>query len=632
MSTPTEIINDARTYVATMSSAATAAVSEAVKAVEWVSRPYLDQIFVERPDNLGELIAPGELTIPNLDYRDISDTRPPDTKLDIQHIDPVDPGNAPTFEKNAPQVMLPDKPQRIEPFPDKSPSLDLSVLFPSAPNIIMPEAPVVGIYTAPSKPTTTIPTFDAISPTGLPEAPANLEGEFISAYHEVAPEFMSLINGHIDAQLTRLNPQYFQQMGRIEAQLTKYLDGGTGLNKTVEEAIYFRARERNDAEAARSREAAYLEAASRGFTLPSGALMTAVARARQEAANNNAKSSTDIAVAQAELEQRNLQFAVTTSVGLRTAMVNAMIAYMQNLVQINGQALDYAKSVLNALVEIYNIATRVFASKLEVYKAEATVFETRIRAALTGIEIYKAEIDALKALTQVDLTRVEVYKARIDVLTAATNLYRTQVEAAVSKASLQRLKIDIFQAQVQAFGAQVSAKNAEWQGYVSAVNGEEAKVRGFGAEVQAFNAKVQGYKSGIDAKIGAAQARATSNEASARGYSAAWDAYRIEVQAKGEVARTFLENQRQKVVAFQAKAAALTSKAQVKVEKYQAESAVTIKEADIRLQRNVAQVGASADRIRLLTSVHLANSTVQGNLASAALSGMNSLAASTEAI
>ena len=52
------------------------------------------------------------------------------------------------------------------------------------------------------------------------------------------------------------------QMAAIEAQLTRYLNGGTGLDPLVEEAIYNRGRARNDFEAKRVQDAALREAAA----------------------------------------------------------------------------------------------------------------------------------------------------------------------------------------------------------------------------------------------------------------------------------------------------------------------------------------------------------------------------------
>jgi hypothetical protein len=623
MTTPTELIDDARGYVSGLLSAAESSLGSAVRATENLGYTQLSYTGSTLPAPPPSTI---NLTLPPLSDVSLDLPAAPSTSLVFQDIAAIEAGLAPTLTAAAPVLTMPNTPASLAAFTAQLPSVDLSAQFPIAPSLIVPEAPTLPDRTAPLAPTVTLPSFGGQMPVGIPSAPSDLKGSFNAAYHTAAPEFISMVNGHVDAQLLKLNPQYHAQMARIEAQLTTYLNGGTGLNPSAENAIYERARGKNHAEACRVRDQAYAEAAGRGFTLPIGALMSAAQQARQAGADNNARAAGEIVVMQAEMEQKNLQFAVTTSAGLRSTMVSAMLSYMQNLSQLNGQALDYAKSILGAIIEMYNTAVKVYSLKLEGYKTEAAVFETLMRAALAGIEIYKAEIDAVKALTQVDMAKIDVYKARIDVLTSLSNIYRVQVDAVVSKASLEKLKIDVFQAQVQAYGAQVQAKNSEYQGYTAAIGGETAKVQAYGAQVQAYATQVQGYRATIDAKSEVVRATATTNDARARQYTAALSGYQTLVQAKGEVARTQLENQRQTVVAFQAQTQAAVSTAQVQSEYYRATSMVGIENAKLSISAMVQSADLRRAYGSSLAQLHTANATIHGNLAGAAMSGMNSLA------
>lgn len=623
MTQAADLIATAKGYTSSLLSSAESSMSTAVGAVERLGYTQLSFTGASLP-------APPSATLdlhaPTLDNVPLDLPPAPSASLVFQDISAIDAGVAPTLSAAMPTMNMPNVPSQLAEFMATLPMIDLSAQFPTAPSLIVPEAPTLPDRTAPTAPTTVMPSFGGIMPTGVPTAPTDLEGSFSAAYHAAAPEFITMVNGYVDAELLKVNPQYHAQMARIETQLDTYLNGGTGLKPAVENAIYERSRGKNDAESRRVRDAAYGEAASRGFTLPTGALMSAMQQARQAGADNNARAAGEIVVMQAEMEQKNLQFAVTTSTGLRVAMLNATLNYMQNLGQLNGQALDYAKSMLNAIVEMYNTAVKVYSLKLEGYKTEAAVFETLMRAALAGIEVYKAEIEALRALTQVDMAKIDVYKARIDVLTSLSSMYRTQVEAVVSKASLEKLKIDVFQAQVQAYGAQVQAKNSEYQGYTAAINGESAKVQAYGAQVQAYGAQVQGFRATIDAKSEVVRAIALTNDAHARQYAATMTGYQTVVQARGEVARTKLENQRQKVIAFQAETQAAIGKAQVQGEYYKSVSMVGIENAKL----SISAIVQSADLTRAygesLAKLHSANASIHGQLAGAALSGMNSLA------
>jgi hypothetical protein len=623
MTQAASLIGSAREYASTLLEGAESSLSAAVQSIERIG-------YSQFSFNESTLPNPPPVTIdaelPSLADASLNIPQAPSSMLVFQDISAIEAGVAPVLTAEAPELTMPSLPSQLAEFTSQMPSVELNVQFPNAPDLILPESPILQDRAAPIAPTTVLPAFGGQLPVDVPNAPVDMSGQFNAAYHTAAPEFISMVNGYVDAELHKINPEYHNQMARIETQLATYLNGGTGIKPAVENAIYERARGKNDSEARRVRDAAYGEAASRGFSLPTGVLMSSMQQARQAGADNNARAAGDIVIMQAEMEQKNLQFAVTTSANLRTAMLNATLSYMQNLTQLNGQALDYAKNMLGAIVEMYNISVKVYSAKLDAYKAEAAVFETLMRAALAGIEIYKAEIDALKTLAQVDMVKIDVYKARIDVLTSLSNMYKTQVEAVVSKASLEKLKIDVFQAQVQAYGAQVQAKSSEYQGYTAAINGEKSKVEYFGEQVKAYNAQVQGYKATIDAKSEVVKAASLTNESRARMYTASLSGYQSIVQANGEIARTKLENQRQHLVSFQAKVNAQVSKAQVQNEYYKSASMVGIENAKLWMTTAIESAKVQQAYGASIAQLHNSNASIHGQLASSAMSGMNSLA------
>lgn len=617
------LINGAESRANSLLSGATSAINTATSAIS--NMGYTQVTFTPLPIPQ-QPSPPDALTPPTLTDApfDMSDQAPDTPIYDI--VQPFEAGVAPLFTASAPAINLPSKPSQLSAFSQVLPSLNLNVSLPPAPSLIMPPEPTFTERAEPDAPTVQLPTFDGQMPVDTTVVPTGIEASFNAAYREASPTMTTAIAGYVDAQLVKMNPQYHAQMAAIEGQLTKYLAGGTGLKPEVEDAIYARAQAKNDLEAKRVQDAVLADTAARGFTLPTGVMAAAMIRARQDAANNNAKAASEIAIAQAEMEQKNLQFAVTTSAGLRATVLNATLSYMQNLTTINGQALDYAKSVLSSIIEMYNTSVKAFTAKLEAYKAEASVYEVRMRGALTGIEIYKAEISALQALTQVDHSKVEVYKARIDVLTAMTSMYRTRVEAMVSAASLERLKVDAFQAQVQAYGAQVQAKNAEWQGYSAEISGETAKVQVYAAQAQAYSAQVQGYRAEVEAKGEVSKAAAATNAAMAQQYAAASDGYKAVVMAKGEVARTKIENQRVSILAYQAATHAQVASAQMQTESYKAAQQVAIENAKLTINAMVTSAEMKHKYAEALARISNSNAVIHGNLAGSALAGINALA------
>jgi len=630
--TVASLIADAQGRTATLTNSAQSALNAAVSAVTNMGYSITSFSGATLPAAPASQIS---LTPPTLTNVDLTLPAEPSAAPAYQDISAIVAGSLPTLSVAAPTISTPSSPSQLAQFSGSIPTITTSLVFPDPPSELtnpLISAPTLAAHTEPTAPQVSLPAFSAVTPTDNTVAPTNLDTTFDNAYSGVAPSMITMVNGYVDAMLAQRNPQYNAQMAAIEAQLTKYLAGGTGLNPAVENAIYARAQSKNDAEARRVRDAAYSEAAKRGFTIPTGALLSAQQTARQAGADNNAKAATEITVMQAEMEQKNLQFAVTTSTALRTTMLNATISYMQNLGQLNGQALDYAKTVLSSILEMYNTSVKAFSVKLEAYKAEAVVYETRLKAAMAGIELYKAEIQALEALTQVDKTRVDVYRARIESLTSLSNVYRAQIEAVQGRASLEKLKLDLFQAQVQAYTAQVQGKNAEWQGYTAAINGQQAKAQVYATQIQAYASQVQAYKADIEAKAEVVKAAATTNDARARQYSAMMQGYQTVVQARAQVANTTLENQRQAVVAFQAQTQAAIGNAQVQNEYYKATSMVAIENAKLAISTAFQDADVKRAYSSSLASLHTANAQIYGNLAGAALAGMNTLASETIAL
>lgn len=620
------LISSAQGYATGVTGDARSALNDAASLVRAVgySIPNIDPVGL--PNAPAQSLV---LTLPTMADVALDLPSAPGSAPSFQDISVIDAGQVPSLSAVMPALTLPTAPSQLAAFLEAAPGINTNIAFPEPPDALLNPLiaePVLRDRAEPDKPQVSLPVFDAQAPTDLPVAPTDHEARFNAAYREAAPLMTAVLESQVDAMLAKHNPRYHEQMERIEVQLATYLDGGTGLKPAVENAIYERARGKNDAEARRARDQAYSEAASRGFTLPYGALMSAVQQARQAGADNNARAAGEIVVLQAEMEQKNLQFAVTTSAGLRQAMLSAALNYHQNLISINGQALDYAKTTLSAIIEMYNTAVKAFGLKIDAYKAEAMVYEVRLKSAMAGIELYLAEIKALEAMTSVDKAKVDVYRARIDALTSLSNVYRAQIEAVVSRANLEKLKLEVFQVKVQAYTAQVQGKNAEWQGYTAAIGGENAKAQLFRTQVDAYGAQVQGFKAGVEAKSEVVRATAATNQARAAQYAATLSGYSAVVQAKGEVARTQLENQRQHVIAFQVQSQSAIANAQVQNEYYKSVSLVGIENAKLRLSAQVQGAANQREFGQAIATLGTASAQVYSGLASAAMSGMNTLA------
>lgn len=622
-----DIITDARGYTSDLVDTAGTAMEDSIsmlKAIGYVV-PNVDPAIPPTQVPPPDIPSP-----PTLDPIDLMMPEEPGAAPEFQDIGEIVTGESPEFTASPPTFVPPSTPSGVSAFLDTAPSINTDIEFPDPPAELMNPmiaAPNLPDRVEPERPTIALPGFDAVAPDGMPDAPTDYEARFARAYSDAAPSTMSMIDGYVDAQLVKINPQFHTQMSAIEAQLTRYLAGGTGLNAAAEDAIYERARGKTSAEARRVQDEAWATMAERGFTLPAGSQMSAIRQARQAAADNNAAAAREIVVMQAEYEQKNLQFAVTQSAALRGVVLNATLSYMQNLVTVNGQALEYAKTVLSAVIEVYNTAVKAFAAKLDAYKAETAVYEVRLKAAMSYIDLYQAEINALAALTNMDHAKVDVYKAKIDALTSLSNVYRAQIEAVQGRVSLEKLQLDVFQARVQAFTAQVQGKNAEWQGYTAAVEGETAKVRVFSAQADAYNAQVSGYKAKIEAESERVRAQAATNAARAANYSATLQGFTAVVQARGEKARATIDVQRQALQAYTAQVQATVASFSAQSEYYRSVSDVVLRNADLSLRAQIEHSGSVRAFGASIAQLGTSNAQIYSSAANASLSGMNTLTA-----
>lgn len=631
MASAQEILNEAKAYAAEIQGQAKESVEAATSAINAFIVPvYTTSYGLSEPLPKEEFSAP-----PTQEPIDFTEPAEPDSSPVLQEISALEIGLIPEFAVVPPTFTAPTKPAEMAAFLAQAPSITTDIAFPALPgelSLPLPLSPVITDRAAPTAPIMALPSMDTMAPVFDGVTPTDLPGKFSAAYRESSSSAIGLANGYVDAQLLKFNPRYTEQMARIETQLSKYLDGGTGLAPAVEDAIYARARGKNDAEARRVRDASYGEAAGRGFTLPTGALMSAMQQARQASADNNARAASDIVVMQAEMEQKNLQFAVSASASLRATMVNATLSYMQSLVGLNGQALDSAKSLLGATIELYNAQVKAFSVRLDGYRAEAAYYELKLKGALAKIEVYRGEISAMEALGNVDQLRVNLHRSRIDAISSLAGMYKTQVEAVVSRASLEKLKLDLFQSQVQSHSAQVQAKNAEWQGYSAQISGQAAQAGLYSEQARAHNTRIEGIKLKLGAQVETIKAQIATNQSKTDKVKAATEIFSTVARARTSMTASRIDLQKQELASYSEKLKSEIAMAQWGMDRYKTVANYVIESEKIKLEAYKTNANLQVAQMKALSDVSVAGAGIEGNLASAAMSGINAVAVLSETI
>lgn len=153
--------------------------------------------------------------------------------------------------------------------------------------------------------------------------------------------------------------------------------GGTGISPAVEDQIWQRSRDRIVSDGLRVESQTMTEFASRGFSLPPGALAAKLQEVRFEQLTKTQESSRDTAIKQAEIEIENLRFAVDLAVKSR---MQAMTA-----------ATDYIRAVMSSpdiAAKVASINTdaqaRMISATADLYRARLTRDELAMRIPITN--------------------------------------------------------------------------------------------------------------------------------------------------------------------------------------------------------------------------------------------------------
>jgi hypothetical protein len=230
-------------------------------------------------------------------------------------------------------------------------------------------------------------------------------------------------------------------LGRINTEL---VEGSTGLNETVEEAIWQRARSRQELENIQKYYEAENYYAARGFDLPPGALAGRMNELLVEQARNDSYLNNDVMVEQARLAQANSQFILREGAGI-------ISQFEQNYIQ---SVLSYNKNLLD-----------LFLADTEVWKGQVSVEITRVE---TILKVYLGEIDAYKADVSAAVADIEL-QGKVVELTVRQELAKAEIALKKIQMQIEIAKIQYgLQSDSLKAGAQVIAQLAA--GALSAVN------------------------------------------------------------------------------------------------------------------------------------------------------------------
>ena len=493
---------------------------------------------------------------------------------------------------DAPGVTLPGVPGPLDATAPDDVDVETDFDFPTAPTPTLPTVPTMETITLPDAPTITLPTFSETLP-------------------DVSGVTAPGINFAFDEDIYTSD-----LLTDVSALLVSRLQGGTGLPVDIEQAIWDRARNREDVTNRRTIRQISVENASKGWSQPPGSMLDAVQQATQEVQGKVGDLSREIAIKQAEMEQKNLEMSINQTLQLETLNMNYIGSYY-------GRVLDSQKFLQQTIVEIFEAQVKQKGLEIDAYKAYAVAFETRLKGALADLEVYKSELEAQQLIGTINEQYIKVYLGQLEGVKTEMDVYKTTVEAISEEIKAQNLIIANYKAQLDGFLGKIKAKSDEYGLYESKLKAAYApldvydrKVNAYAERIKAYGEEAKAEKNVVDADISGNEMILSRYKTQLDGISSQMDAvikqYGVDATIYGSAVDMYEADLRGEGERFRSEAAVNKNKADVHASN-----------AQIQIANSQLLLKKSTDQIALAVEIIKKQSEIGSQLAAAALSSMN---------
>lgn len=472
------------------------------------------------------------------------------------------------------------------------------------------DAPAIGDHKFPADPTAKIPPVPILTPITIPAFPII---EF--------PEWTATAPGpYVEDEFGVFNwtdPGYTETVRtEVVDQITAILGGSTGIPDNVWDMIEERARKQLRASSRQATEEALEYWAGKGHFLSNGALRKRVKEAKDLEREGVSDLVRELVIQDSKIYVERLNNALAQGIALETQLIGLYNA------QAERDFIAY-KTVFDIGLQVANYKLEAYKTRMEAYRIEAIVFQTRIQAEVLKLEEVKVKLEAQKLVSQVNLQTLEAYKTQVIAITATYDLFKTQVDAVAVKYEAEKTKILAYAEEVNAYKAQVDAWSAEWQGYGESVKAEVAKITGFEAEASAYNSRIQGYASNVTADRDRVSALVDIEQLKIDRMKVSVDKLGEDVRAESARVEASLKTQDLNVDVFKVKTDAERTRVDADLQRYR----MSLEKSNYTMQAqiNEANLGIQKAKAVLDSQVAGLNAILQSNsqLASSAMAALN---------
>ena len=456
----------------------------------------------------------------------------------LQQLNPVDPMVVPTapivniaglFNETVPTNTAGD-------FTTAAPIINFDAINTALaaiqiPTIVTYQPPVLAPITINPIPTVTVPTFDASIQATDPGSLSGVQNQFYQQYENLRPEIKGFVDAGVNAWMNTYAPNYLIALGALEAKLQDGINRGTALGQDFEDALYARARSRVETDHNRAVLDLENQYKKRGFDIPPAALMAGRNMLQQNTANSLAIQATELSIERAKLEIQHIQFVLSTSTSLRQSMANNFLSYANVSVQINAQAIEFAKIFSDILMRTYELMVQHYLAQQGYYKVQAEVYETQLKASLATLEVYKLSLESVKLQVDVEHLQVINYKTQVEAELINIQMYTELLKNIEVRVAVAKSQIEVFAEQVAAYNAELNGQKIKTDIYIAQLQGDTAKLEAQKTLVEVFKTEVDANKLVVDSNIAIQDLRNTNNRTLLSVYEAEVSGYRAEIEA-----------------------------------------------------------------------------------------------------
>lgn len=346
--------------------------------------------------------------------------------------------------------------------------------LPDAPNI---NAPTTSFPNRPSAPNLQNVSFDPVTAGGVTatvpnapaiEKPADWSGPAAPMYRTAFEQFFTGDEDTPDDVIARANEQVSQWVDSYfpaikdcfqnvpEQWICDVISGvrPLGNSETAIEVAWRVAKANQNRDTQSARKTLYAEFASRGFSIPPGAMVAAMERLHERGMDLSSAANREAALKDVDIQVQLLQTAVDVSARLKQGLMGIMADYYRVVASLSNDAAQYGieKARIKAQADAqFNEAMLRFSAINQDYYA--SLRGNLLQYNGQTIDLFNSGISAADIRARVGETsqRLQLDAASIN----ATNK-RTEVQA---NTDIERTRADVYRTAVQAEGARVGALN-----------------------------------------------------------------------------------------------------------------------------------------------------------------------------